>query len=224
MPITGGKYVEPFAGRGNVFFRAASTLVYSAWHLNDIRMAPFFKALISHGNKVEVPEHSRQEFELQKAAWASGDPIAMLLAPYLTFSGAGYAASYRAVQGSPLRHHYQTTLRCAHQILSWTRPLITSLDWKGAVTGLGENDFAYCDPPYIGAKVHGYGKGDMNHTEMIDVLKTAKFRWLLSEYEHPLYLEAFGQPFWTKNVQLCSTNFRNAGGKERRVECLWRNY
>jgi len=66
----------------------------------------------------------------------------------------------------------------------------------------------------------------MNHPEMIDVLKSARFRWLLSEYEHLLYLEAFGQPFWRKEVQLCATNFRrnNDHGRAQRVECLWRNY
>jgi hypothetical protein len=37
-------------------------------------------------------------------------------------------------------------------------------------------------------------------------------------------VEAFGEPFWQNGVQLCSTNFRNDGGKEKRVECLWRNY
>jgi site-specific DNA-adenine methylase len=226
MPTTGGTYLEPFAGRGNVFFRAAATLQYCRWHLNDIRMAPFFDAIISHGNTIQVPEHTRREFELQKAAHHGSDPIAILLAPYLTYSGAGYAAGYRAEKGSPLRHHYQSTLRCAHQILIWTRPSITNVDWKLAVADLGEDDFAYFDPPYLGAKVHGYGVQDMNHAEMIDVLKSARFRWLLSEYEHPLYLKAFGQPFWRKNVQLCATNFgKNIDhGRARRVECLWRNY
>lgn len=226
MPTTGGTYAEPFAGRGNVFFRAASTLQYSQWLLNDIRTAPFFNAIISHGNTIEVPEHTREQFELQKAAHQNSDPYALLLAPYLTYSGAGYAASYRTAKGSPLRHHYQNTLRRAHQILISTRALITSVDWTQAIADLGQEDFAYFDPPYLGAKVHGYAQSDMNHVQMIDVLKNATFRWLLSEYEHPLYLEAFGQPFWRKDVQLCATNFRqnNDHGHARRVECLWRNY
>jgi hypothetical protein len=37
-------------------------------------------------------------------------------------------------------------------------------------------------------------------------------------------VEAFGEPIWRKEVQLCSTNFRHDGGKEKRIECLWRNY
>ena len=53
-------------------------------------MAPFFAAIISHGNTIEVPDHTFEEFLRQKEAAATGDPIALLLAPYLTYSGGGY--------------------------------------------------------------------------------------------------------------------------------------
>ena len=36
MPKSGKCYVEPFAGRGNVFFRAAEILDYDSYWLNDI--------------------------------------------------------------------------------------------------------------------------------------------------------------------------------------------
>jgi len=224
MPRIGGTYAEPFAGRANVFWKAAMTLQFSHWRLNDLRTAPFFHAIISHGSTLEVPEHTRQEFERQKIARLSGDPTAILLEPYLSYSGAGYAASYRPTKGAPLRHHYQNTLRCAHQIMFQTQPTITNLDWKLVVAELNDDDFAYLDPPYAAAKVHGYGPGDIDHIEMVSILIKARFRWLLSEYYQPLYVEAFGEPIWRKEVQLCSTNFRHDGGKEKRIECLWRNY
>ena len=172
---SGWMYSEPFVGRGNIFFPAASTLDFSRWQLNDVRMAPSLNAIISHGSTIEVPEHTREQFELQKVANRSSDPTAIILAPYLTYSGAGYAANYRSAQGSPLRHHYENTLRCAHQILTKTRALITSGDWTQAIVDLGDDDFAYFDPPYLGAKVHRYGQSDMNHPEMIDVLKKPVF-------------------------------------------------
>jgi site-specific DNA-adenine methylase len=92
------------------------------------------------------------------------------------------------------------------------------------LSGLGEDDFVYLDPPYYGAKVNGYRSDDINHSEMIEVLKAAKFRWMLSEYRQPFYTEAFGDPYCEMTVQLRSTNFHDDGGKERRVECVWRNY
>ena len=224
IPKSGNTYAEPFAGRANVFWKAATTLQFSHWHLNDLRTAGFLSAIISHGNTIKVPEHTRVEFERQKAAREHGDPIAILLEPYLSYSGAGYAASYRPAQGSPLRQHYQNTLRRANQILMQTQATITSLDWKLVVAELNDDDFAYLDPPYAAAKVHGYGPGDIDHMEMVSILKKARFRWLLSEYYQPFYVEAFGEPIWRKEVQLCSTNFRHDGGKEKRVECLWKNF
>jgi len=59
---------------------------------------------------------------------------------------------------------------------------------------------------------------------MVSTLKNARFRWMLREYDQPLYVEAFREPIWRKEVQLCATNFRHDGGKEKRIECLWRNY
>ena len=224
MPKVGGTYAEPFAGRAATFWLAATTLQFSNWWLNDLRTAPFLHAIISHGSTLEVPEHTRQEFERQKIARRRGDPIAILLEPYLSYSGAGYAASYRPTKGAPLRHHYQNTLRRANQILIQTQAMITSLDWKQAVADSNADDFAYLDPPYAAAKVHGYGPGDLDYVEMVSTLKNARFRWMLSEYYQPLYVKAFGEPIWRKEVQLCSTNFRHDGGKEKRIECLWRNY
>ena len=224
MPGSGRSYVEPFCGRANVFFRAASTLQFSQCWLNDIRTAPFLNALISHGDTVEVPQQTREEFERQRVAWQINDPTALLLEPYLTYSGAGFLAGYRPSKGSPRQRRYQNTLRRAHQILIQTQATITNLDWKLTIVDLDERDFTYFDPPYLKARVHGYRSDDLDHKEMIQVLKNARFRWLLSEYEHPLYTDAFGKPFWRKEVQLCATNFRHDGGLKRRTECLWRNY
>jgi DNA adenine methylase len=224
MPRSGRIYAEPFAGRGNVFFRAASTLQYSCWRINDIRTAVFFQALLTHGNSVTVPGHTREEFERQKAARRYDDPTAILLEPYLTYSGGGYSAGYRSPIGCAKQENYQGTLRRAHQILTDTQPTITKFDWKEVVSDLGENDFVYLDPPYFNAKVHGYRFDDINHAEMVEVLTNARFRWILSEYCQPIYTEAFGKPFWQGEVQLRATNFRHDGGNKRRTECLWRNY
>jgi hypothetical protein len=66
MPKSGSTYAEPFAGRAATFWLAATTLQFSKWWLNDIRTAAFFHAIISHGNTIHVPEHTREEFERQK--------------------------------------------------------------------------------------------------------------------------------------------------------------
>jgi hypothetical protein len=83
--------VEPFAGRGNVFWAAASSqLGFQQWALNDIRTAPFFETVRDIGDTVEVPEKSCVEYSRQREAFRRGDPKAILLEPYFTFSGDGY--------------------------------------------------------------------------------------------------------------------------------------
>jgi hypothetical protein len=80
--------------------------------------------------------------------------------------------------------------------------------------------------PYIYANGNvgtSYRANDIIHEELVEELRKAPYRWLLSEYEHPVYAR-FGRPFCRKEVQLRTTNFRDDGGKGRRVECLWRNY
>ena len=224
MPKSGSTYAEPFAGRAATFWLAATTLQFSHWHLNDIRRAPFFHAIISHGNTIHVPEHTRDEFQRYKLLDMAGDPAAILLEPYLTYNGAGYGAGYRSAKGSPTQAGYERTLRSAHRILTQTQAKITAGDWKTVHSELREGDFALYDPPYLDSTVFGYGANDLDHRDLIDSLKHAPYRWILCEYMHPWYVEALGEPFWRKEVQLCASNFRHDGGKEKRVECLWRNY
>ena len=223
MPHSGRIYAEPFAGLGNLYWKAALILQFDEWWINDIRTAPFFRTLGTHGSSVEVPARSHEEFVRQKAAFALSDPTAILLGPYFSFNGGFYAQGERQNKGSITASSYEGRLRMAHSIMTFTQPEITAVDWKLAVADLGPRDFVYFDPPYKGCKVHGYRADDIDHEELAEELTRAPYRWLLSEYDHPVYAR-LGKPFWRKEVQLRTTNFRDDGGKGRRMECLWRNY
>jgi site-specific DNA-adenine methylase len=90
MPQSGQTYVEPFAGRGNVFWAAAASgLKFDHWHLNDIRTANFFNAIRCIGEHVDVPVRSRDEYLQQWSAYKMQDLRATLLEAYLSFGGAG---------------------------------------------------------------------------------------------------------------------------------------
>jgi len=223
MPKRGRVYCEPFAGLAALYWKMALTSEHDQWRLNDIRTHPFFRALMTHGNSVEVPARSHEEFVRQKAAFAQGDPGAILLGPYFSFNGGFYSKGERQDRGSITAGSYEARLRMAHSIMTLTQPVITALDWKLVVADLGPQDFVYCDPPYADCKVGSYRADDLNHEELVEELQRAPYRWLLSEYEHPIYAR-LGTPFWRKQVQLRTTNFRDDGGQGRRVECLWRNY
>jgi site-specific DNA-adenine methylase len=192
--------------------------------LNDIRTAPFFRALATYGRSVAVPPRSHEEFVRQKAAFALGDPAAILLGPYFSFNGGFYDKGERQDKGSITGPSYEARLRMSHAIMTLTQPEVTAFDWKQVVADLGRNDFVYFDPPYADCKVGTrYRANDIDHDELVEELQKAPYKCLLSEYEHPIYFR-LGKPFWRKEVQLRTTNLRDDGGKGRRVECPWRNY
>jgi site-specific DNA-adenine methylase len=134
--------------------------------LNDLRTSEFFHALLSHGNTIHVPEHTRNEFELCKVAYKSGDPTSILLIPYFTYNGAGFDACYRSAKGSPTQAGYERSLRSGYSILIQTQAKITGDDWKTVHSELGEADFALYDPPYLESSVYGYGANDLDHQEL----------------------------------------------------------
>lgn len=223
MPPSGGIYCEPFAGLGNLYWKMALTSEYEKYRLNDIRTHIFFRALATHGHKVDVPARSREEFLRRKAAFALGDPAAILLGPYFSFNGGFYSKGERQDKGSITADSYGKRLRMCQSIMNLTQPSITAVDWKLVVTDLGPDDFVYFDPPYKDCAVGSYRSNDINHEELVEELLRAPYRWLLSEYDHPVYAR-LGRPCWRKEVQLRTTNFLDDGGKGRRVECLWRKY
>jgi site-specific DNA-adenine methylase len=111
-------------------------------------------------------------------------------------------------------------LERAHALINDKQVRITKLDYKEVLSELGENDFAYLDPPYKDSDVRAYESANIDHAELVDILKSAKFRWALSEYKHPIYLEAFGEPGWQQERTI--TYGRGADRPKRiATECLW---
>ena len=227
MPPKGRLYLEPFAGRGNVFWAACSSrLGFQKWALNDIRTARFFEALRTIGGTFEVPARSREEYFHQWKMFRQCDPQTILLEPYLTFDGGGYGRGGFGGKKSASALGYTETIRACHRLMFSTGVEVTSLDWTELDwSWLGREDFVYLDPPYLGGDVRAYKQGDVNHGDLLRLLKEARFRWLLSGFGHELYIRELGQPFHAEEVQLAVTNPRIAGkGEGRRVECVWRNY
>jgi hypothetical protein len=232
FPPSGSRFVDVFAGRGNLTFRAMQLLNYDSYWLNDIRTSRFFEALLTHGHLIDVPIGSKQDYLTYRDSQnSSPTPESILLEPFLTYSGGGYSTSgaksptarglagFGNCEGSRetggvSRIGYRSTLERAHQLLLSREVVITKLDYKEVLASLGESDFCYLDPPYLSAAAGAYSVNDLNHVEMVDLLLHAKFKWALSEYRHPLYLEAFGEPAWTKDCP-------NSYNKKTGTECLW---
>lgn len=221
LPKTGNTYIEPFAGRASVFWLAATQLNYQRWWLNDLRTAPFFCAIQSIGGTVEVPPRTGEEYQRQWDAYKRGDEKAVILEPYLTFSGSGHGRGGFGGKRTASQSSYQRIIRECHRIMRVTAPQITSLDWADTVKNLDPDDTAFLDPPYLNGDVRAYRKQDIDHHQLVRVLLKAKFRWMLSGYEHPVYA-ALEKPFYREEVQLCIANCDRV--RQRRRECLWKNF
>lgn len=218
MPESGRCYLEPFAGRGNVFWAAALSLNFEQWWLNDTQTAPFFRALRKTRGRIEIPDHNREEYAKCKAAWKKGDTSAIILEPYFTWSGGGYKNA--SFGGTVTPAGYKKTITCCAEILKVTDAKVSMLDWKHIDwSRFSKRDFVFLDPPYFGADVRAYSNV-FDHPGMIKLLTKAKFRWMLTEYEQPFYLKAFGEPVLRKEVQLSCDGINT----RRRVECVWTNY
>ena len=228
LPVRGRTYVEPFAGKGNIFWTAASQgLKYREWWVNDIATFRFFHAIRHAGHKLRVPTRSRTEYERQREASRSGDLTAILLEPYLSFSGGGYfAAGCKGGDGRSRKYGgvsaagYESAIHQCYTIMHKTQPRVTSLDWrKMGLESLTEEDVVFLDPPYPNSNVRSYTDDSVNYDELVETLLTARFRWMMCGYLHPL-LCRLGEPFWAKDVKLLCVR----GEEEGRTECLWSNF
>jgi site-specific DNA-adenine methylase len=229
LPRDGRKFIDLFAGRGNISFCAMQAgLVYDEWVLNDIRTYTFFQALQDHGDKVAVPHRSDVDHdELARYARraAAGDPQAILLAPTLTFNGAGYKhGSRRTNGGRRTAESHQAHLRAAHKLLNERNVRITSLDWFDCLKAEkpDTNDIVIVDAPYLNAELDAYSPNDICPTELIEVLRAGEFQWVFTEYYQPLYVEAFGEPAYKKETQIKAANL-GITNKSSRAECIWTN-
>jgi site-specific DNA-methyltransferase (adenine-specific) len=229
LPREGRTYLEPFAGRGNLFWAAVELgLRYERWWLNDIATAPFFEAIRTHGHEIKVPPRSRDEFEKQRDAFKRGDPTAILLAPHLAYSGGLYESGVKGGSGcgdddgGVSSTGFQKTLRECHRILHRTKAKITGLDWtRLPLNTLSDDDVVVIDAPYPHAQPKTYSDATLDYEHLIDVLLKAKFRWVFCGYPHPV-LHRLGAPIWARDMQLLCVRIK--AGPEDRNECVWANF
>ncbi len=226
MPERGRYFIDLFAGRGNVAFSLMATHPerFERWWLNDIQTATFFEKTRTHGSLIRVPANLH-DMRLQYSYFsacrkANRKPTiaSVLLEPFLSPRG-GYNKGGPATQIAVLAETYRARLRYRQQLMRDKSVKITALDWKALpLDRLTADDFVYLDPPYYDCDVRAYKPWPLEeHLKMVDMLRRARFKWMLSEYRQPFYVDAFGEPFHTKRV----ANLASANGS-RRTECVWK--
>ena len=270
LPPSGDRYVEPFAGRANLFFRVAQQLDYRRFWLNDMNTYPFLLSLYSYGaeealGRGAVPERNGSDahdcmrnftFEallenhvrynpVRKHAlkllwtqrpdlreWSSATlvPPALRLEPFLVRDGNRYGkAGVRGeIGGGVSRATYQLYLKVASEIMMRTRPHITWVDYRQVLQECNPDDVVYLDPPYFKyARKTGAYSETLNYGEMVEILLSARFRWVLSEYEDEIYApltNRFGEPERIPVRKTMNDSNHHGGKRPWGVECVWRNF
>jgi DNA (cytosine-5)-methyltransferase 1 len=225
MPKVGRTFVDVFGGRGNILFRAIHEgLEFDQWVINDTAMAPFYRAIKEYGMEFRCTEKTGDEFYRLKELAKQGDFHALLMEPWVTFSGSVYSRSGPTTSGGVrTAARYETNVRLACAYMREKKVKIVQKDWLDCIEseGLGAADFVIFDPPYVNSDCAAYSCDSVSHLELVNYLKNAKHRWLLNEHEEPLYVMAFGEPILRKRVPTRITAFRKT--QKWRTECLWAN-
>ena len=226
MPFHGRRYVEPFAGRGNVFWLAVHMLDYQEWWLNDPWTARWFEA-IQRVDLRSIPDELTEVlvhfFRNRILRNRDGDDIATAIESSILFGGGIEDGIGMHWKRSPSLIGLKQRIVFVRSILHAIRYKITALEWnKCRLASLSDQDFVYLDPPYINSPSRCYHH-TVSHPELLDYLGTAPHMWMLSGYSSPLYLRYLGEP--EARTKHLSFGYQGKGRKyTTHDECIWTNY
>lgn len=219
FPKTGYRYIEPFAGKGNVFYLVKQNLDYNYYILNDL---DGFLCVLKTFDCYLLPEKiNKKNFSYWKK---TKNKTAKILEPRITFAGKGYKFGFSGSSGTHVgydKKNYTNNCQIAINLLQKTD--IYRYDYYYLLSSLDitENDFIYFDPPYYNTKTC---YNNIDHEKLIKLINKLKCNWALSGYASELYtknLKYKNKYVFERNSEIKSSN------KGERVpvnEILWTNY
>jgi DNA adenine methylase len=109
--------------------------------------------------------------------------------------------------------------------------IIECMDFRSLLSKIidRENVFIYLDPPYYGTEYYYKTSfSEKDHKDLLEILKTAKAKWLLSGYANPLYDKEL-KDFYRIEVPVVKYSYgiiqdNKKQAKPRAIEVLWANY
>lgn len=219
MPKCCNTYVEPFAGKGNVFYLAKSIIKATHWCLSDIDYR--FLWALRWADLDRLPESvSKADFVYWKSR--VGSSTAILIEPRVTFAGKGYRYGYSGSSGTHVGYSgklYKEVCIAARRLLM--DAVIKEQSWESALALLGVDDFVYLDPPYLGV---GACYTNIDHVALVKALNDAPFRWLLSGYDNSLYASSLHYVHKVTHERNSEIKSSNRGVRTPVTETVWMNY
>lgn len=198
------RLIEPFAGRGNIFFRACSDHTFEEVLLNDRNTSPFLLALRDYQGDWSFVD----EGPLDREVWLrwKESPLSQeraLAESYVARFGSSYDMGHATAGGDSENGHSRrntiSRMKRAQELLREKRALITGLDWEEFLLSqdLREDDLVYLDPPYDVPQAVHYDNIDQDR--FLQVCRELPCSVFVSGYTSPRYEESFKG--WRREVR-----------------------
>ncbi len=226
------RLIEPFAGRGNIFFRACAEHNFEKVLLNDLNSYLFLEALRDYSGDWSFVDEGVIDKEVWQK-WVDSPPSheRALAESYVARFGSSYSTGPAKAGGDSENGHSRrnTILRMkeAQRLLRKKEALITNLDWEEFLLGLDlrVDDLVYLDPPYDVPQVVHYKNIDQDR--FLEVALSLPCSVFISGYTSPRYESALTGPEWKRDTLSRSSVGKGVaskgqtGNKPRVEEVLW---
>ena len=219
------RWIEPFTGRGNVFFRTATSgLMFESACLNDIGTHHFLMALRDHAGNFDFVDNAPIDKTLWKA-WmeAPESPEKHLAESYVARFGDTFKMGPNTTchRNGHSRENTIKRMKAARELLNEKHAMITNRDWEEFLKEIapGINDVVYLDPPYdVKQSVHYAG---INQDRFLSIVSELPSWVFISGYTSERYEKALHG--WNRETRVrASTGKRQTDGKKPKVEeVLW---
>lgn len=213
-----GEYREPFFGSGAIGFQVLESVnPRCAVRLNDIDadLICLWQSvldspldLIRYVSKFTPSVEAFFQFKSEDGSNHSSRAyrgFRKLALHRMSVSGFGVMAG--GPIGGKMQEHQEYNVGCRwnperikadigvlHNLLKQFRSLeFTALDFEAALSGGDTRTFVYLDPPYYakGSQLYKFSMPDESHVRLADILRHARFKWVLSYDDHPRIRELY---------------------------------
>ncbi|GAB6393553.1 MAG: DNA methyltransferase [Treponematales bacterium] len=232
-------YLEPYFGSGAVFFAKEPSMVETINDLNGDVVNLFRQIRDNRERLAELVAYtpwSREEYDLsfKRSEDETENARRFLVKAWMSIGNKAFvykngmrmnvSMNYGNIGG--FHHRLPDGINAVCGRFFETRQGAVQIENKDALALIKRYDrpdmLMYLDPPYVlstrrGGKTYAHEYGDDDHRRLLEAIAGAKAKVVLSGYGSPLYDEYLSGWHVDKKVHFDE-------GRNRRVECLWRNY
>lgn len=246
-----GRWIEPFMGSGvvgfnlipgNAIFADSNPHLINFYNsiacgdLNGLKVRGF----LEHNGEILSRSGKDYYYKVRERFNQTNDPLDFLFLNRCCFNGM-IRFNRQGGFNVPFGHKPQRFSKAyitkvvnqvdyVHVISKHSNWLFVCQDFKETLKNLTEDDFLYCDPPYIGRNVDYYDSwNEENEQYLFDILNESPSRFILSTWHSNQYRKnVFLETMWSKFHVITKEHYYHIGAKEENrkpiLEALVSNY